>query len=154
MPRLCLTLARFCSAMWIGAALLFVATSIAEQTHHSFDGLTKDALALIRFPWFYGTGFTLLAGSLLATRFAGLPARPRNSAMLLLLAAVLLMAADHTFIYRPMRELLSSAAGGRGPAFERLHFWTEGLNAAGLLLAAAASVVLCAARAEPPPRRV
>ncbi|HEX6985960.1 MAG TPA: hypothetical protein VF170_11320 [Planctomycetaceae bacterium] len=148
MNRFSLTLARLCSAIWVGAALLFVATSVTEQVHPSFDPATKDTLALIRFPWYYGTGATLLAVAFVAANFSGLAAWPRRSAALLLFAAIVLMAADHAFVYRPLREVLTPPGGGRGPAFERLHVWSERLNAAGFLLSATAAAVLCTAREE------
>ncbi|MGC1275953.1 MAG: hypothetical protein WBC44_19785 [Planctomycetaceae bacterium] len=145
MNRVCLTLARLCSAIWIGAAFLFVVTSVTEQVHPAFDGATKDTLALIRFPWFYGTGFTLLAVAFLATCFTRLAARTRTTALLLLLGAIVLMSADHIFIYRPMRELLSSPDASRGATFDRLHAWSEQINVAGFLLSLTASITLCAA---------
>ena len=57
------------------------------------------------------------------------------------------MAGDYVVVYRPMRAALASAAD-RGPAFVRLHAWSERVNAAGFLLSIAAAATLCAARSE------
>src|SRR3712207_5349650 len=98
MSRVCLTLARLGSAMWVGAALLFVTTSVTEQLQPTFDPATKDTLALIRFPWYYGTGATLLAAAFLSTLFAGLRRGTRTAALLLLVAAGLLMSGDYASV--------------------------------------------------------
>ena len=87
MTRLCLAVARFCPAAWVGAAFLFVATSVTEQVQPSFAPATKDTLALVRFPWYYGVGFALLSATAVAVPFAGLPRGPRIAAALLVLAA-------------------------------------------------------------------
>lgn len=150
MKRTCLAIARLCSAMWVGAAFLFVVTSVTEQVQPSFDSETKDTLALIRFPWYYGTSFPLLLTAASAALLAGWRA-PKNtnpatvSGLLLYLAQGLLWI-DYTRVYRPMRDLLASPGTGRGPAFERLHSWSEWLNAAVFLLTAVAAATLCAAR--------
>jgi len=155
MTHPCLATARLCSAMWVGAAFLFVATSVTEQVQPSFSGDVKDRLALIRFPWFYGVGGTLLATAAGASLFASRRGRRVSVAACLLTGALTVMAADYAFVYRPMRELLVPA-GGRGPEFERLHRFSEWANGAGLALSAAAAVILSGVR-EPqlrdePPR--
>jgi hypothetical protein len=153
MHRICLIVARLCSAMWVGAGLLFVMTSVTEQMHASFDPATKDTLALIRFPWYYGTGATLIAAALITTRFATLPAGARLAVTLLLGGVLVVMCCDFWFVYRPMRDLLVPPGSGRGGAFERLHTWSEISNAAGFALSAAAAVMLCASRETPHPTR-
>ena len=149
MSRFCLTLARLCSAMWVGAGFLFVTTSVTEQVQPTFDATTKETLALIRFPWYYGTGFVLLTTGFLASRFTPLSSRPRTAAMLLLLSATFLLATDHTFVYRPLREKLAQPGPVSDVGFERLHSWSEWLNGASFLCTAVAAVILCATRERP-----
>ncbi len=43
-----------------GAAILFVITSVAEQTAPDFDSMIRDRLATIRFPYYYVYGFASL----------------------------------------------------------------------------------------------
>ena len=57
---------RFLLAAWVGAAVLFVITSVAEQTSEHFDSLIRDQLATIRFPLYYQFGFACLFGALIA----------------------------------------------------------------------------------------
>ena len=45
---------------WVGAAILFVVTSVREVQSTDFDSNTKDHLALLRFPAYYLFGFTLV----------------------------------------------------------------------------------------------
>jgi hypothetical protein len=148
MRQFCLALARFCSAFWIGAAFLFVTTSVTEQVQPSFDAATKDTLALIRFPWYYGTGMTLVAVAFFATRAAPISPKTQSAALLLLMAVFGLMCGDFVFVYRPMRAMLTPPGAGHGAEFTRLHHWSEGLNAAGFLLSTTAAAILCAARAD------
>ena len=153
--RICLAVARLASAMWVGAGFLFVATSVTEQVQPSFDAATKDTLALIRFPWYYGTGGTLLIVACAGAAWSRLAIRPRAAAVLLLLGAAVLLNADWAFVYRPMREALTPPGARRGAEFELLHTWSEWLNGAGFVLNAAAAVILCASRERtgpvPPP---
>ena len=144
MNRICLALARLASAMWVGAAVLFVVTSITEQIHPSIDVATKDTLALIRFPWYYGMGATLLAISAVASGCLARRDRWYAIAATLLAAALLLMAIDYVSIYMPLQEVMRSPETSRGDSFQRLHTWSEWINSAGLMLATAGAILLCA----------
>lgn len=146
--RTCLTLARLCSAMWIGAALLFVLTSITEQTQPAFNAATRDRLALIRFPWYYATGATLLILSAGGAGVVAIRCRMGRVATLCLVAALTVMAGDYLFVYGPLRESLTPPGSDRTATFERLHVWSERVNSAGFLLAATAAMLLCATRDE------
>lgn len=148
MRRVSLTVARLCSAMWVGAALLFVATSVTEQVQDSFTADTKDTLALIRFPWYYGAGFSLLSMSLLAACFSGMRRHTGTIVAALLASALCLMIADYAFVYRPMRDLLSQQGREHGGDFERLHHWSEFINSVGFLFSTGAAITLCASRGE------
>ncbi len=149
MHRFCLALARLAASLWVGAALLFVVTSVAEQVYPGFDIKTKNTLALIRFPWYYGAGFSLLAVAILATRFARPASRMKMTATAFLLAALGLMSVDYTFVYRPIRATLAEHGAERDAAFQQLHTWSEGLNSVGFLFAFSAAVMLCAATPVP-----
>src|SRR5688500_8946512 len=117
MTHLCLATARLCSAMWVGAALLFVATSVTEQIQPAFDIETKNSLALIRFPWYYGAGFPLLLTAAVAALAAGWR-RPKNTnaataSSILLYFAQGVLWIDFSLVYQPMRELLDAPGSGR-----------------------------------------
>jgi hypothetical protein len=149
MPRFCLAIARICSAMWIGAALLFVLTSVTEQLEPGFDAATRDRLALIRFPWYYGTGAVLLCSALVTALIAGRKRTLTKIATLLLFLAGCVMMADYAFVYRPLRARLSPPGAERTADFRTLHDWSERLNSAGLLLSATAVVLLHLSRGVP-----
>lgn len=136
--------------MWVGAALLFVATSVTEQVQPSFSGDIKDTLALIRFPWFYGFGALLLALAAASSFLASALGCRGLSAAVLLACALCIMGADYALVYRPMRALLVPVASGRGAEFERLHALSEWANGIGLVAATAAAMILCAARETRP----
>lgn len=143
MTSFLLIVARLCSAMWVGAALLFVLTSVTEQVQESFSTETKDTLALIRFPWYYGTGFCLVGVSFLATVLSSRGKTSGSVATALLAAVLVLMLVDYFFVYRPIRALLLEHQPVRSSAFESLHRWSEIINSVSFLLNLAAAVVLC-----------
>lgn len=145
MHGFCLTAARLCSAIWVGAALLFVFTSVTEQLEPAFDIAVRNRLAMIRFPWFYGTGAVLLIAATCATACLALRRRTALVAFVLLSAALAVMAGDYAFVYRPLRASLNPPGAARGAEFQRLHAWSERLNSLGFLLSAGAAATLCAA---------
>jgi len=149
MARFCLVIARICSAAWVGAALLFVITSVTEQMEPAFDAATRDRLALIRFPWYYGTGALLL----LVAFFAALVASHKRILIRLAAVAVFLamcvMAADYVLVFQPLKSRLSPPGAARTPEFRQLHAWSERLNAAGFLLSMSAVALLHASRDVP-----
>lgn len=149
MSRFCLAVARICSAMWVGAALLFVLTSVIEQMDPALDAATRDRLALIRFPWYYGTGALLVFVSLVAAMVASRGRLLTKVAAVLLFLAGCVMVADHTFVYRPLRARLSPPGAERTTEFQNLHGWSERLNSAGFLLSATAMVLLQVSRDVP-----
>jgi hypothetical protein len=51
---------RLAISFWVGGAILFVITSVAEQRYPPFDSLIRDQLATIRFPLYYIFGWGCL----------------------------------------------------------------------------------------------
>lgn len=153
MQSLCLTLARFCLSAWVGAAGLFVVTSIHEQRSPRLDSSTKDVLALLRFPDYYLFGFALVAtglGCALAAR--NHPALGRRRAWLavaLIAAALLVMLGDYLFVYRPLAASISPPGAPRTPRFETLHAVSEFINHAHVSLCLAAAILLSWTRKTP-----
>ncbi len=158
--RLGLAIARFSSAAWVGAAVLFVVTALREVSHPGFDSETKDALALLRFPAYYVFGFTLvilaLVGALVASfsRPSGRDSRSDDSlcregrrriclASGLLAVVLLLMAADFMAVYRPMVGLITPPGRAHGAEFRSYHRVSIWLNVGHVGLSAVAAVLLC-----------
>ncbi len=146
MSRFSLAIARICSAMWIGAALLFVLTSITEQLEPAFDTATRDRLALIRFPWYYATGGLLLFVSFFAAIIASRGRTLTKVAAVLLLLAGSVMIGDYTLVYRPLRATLAPPGVARSADFRSLHEWSERLNSAAFLLTAVSVLLLHTSR--------
>jgi len=141
------------TAGWVGAACLYVITSIHEQKSGALDAATKDTLALLRFPEYYACGFLLVGVSLIATILAqgcpSLPQRRRMIAVALLVAAISVLAADYFLVYRPLRELISPPGGAHAPEFATYHQLSESVNAVQLAMCLAASILLCISSAHP-----
>ena len=144
MRSVCLTIARVCSAAWIGAAVLFVVTSIREQTSPEFDLITRDQLALVRFPAYYACGF----GLVLATGFFGWlgligeTSFRRRTFLGLMLVATLMMAGDYFMVYQPLVEVITPPGQARTEAFETLHSRSKWVNQADVTLCLIAAFLL------------
>jgi hypothetical protein len=142
----CLLLARFCASAWIGAAALFVVNGVQEVTSPTFESVTKDQLALIRFPAYYGFGFVLVAGALVMTLGAGSKSLGsiRQVMIAILLAASLgLMTYDWLAVFSPMRKMLDPPGQARTEAFRTLHVRSMSLNTIHVGLAFFAAIALC-----------
>lgn len=143
MKSLCLLIARMCLFAWVGAAVLFVVTSVAEQ-RHDFDSLTRNALAALRFPYYYQFGFAFLGTgfvcSLLAWNHAAVGRIRLILSLLLMLGALCIMIGDYIVVYRPLLAMMSQET--KPADFTRLHELSKQLNAAGLGLALLAGLLI------------
>lgn len=139
---------RFLLAAWVGAAVLFVITSVAEQTSEHFDSLIRDQLATIRFPLYYQFGFACLFGALIAciVSIVTAPTTVRRKWVIVgLLTAISggLMVADFQWIYHPLMALISPAGQARTPEFQSLHNWSRYANQTHIAIALFAAIISC-----------
>jgi hypothetical protein len=141
-----LWLARWTVPAWVGAAVLFVIVGVREVTAGEFDSVIRDRLVLLRFPWFYACGFTLVALGWLGTAMAGghpqLARRGRWLALGLLTLALVGMTADYLAIYQPLERLVTPPGQPRTEQFATLHRWSTRVNGLNLLLCGVAAGVL------------
>lgn len=146
MQRICLTIARFTLSAWIGAAALFVVTSIAEQRSNAFGSDVKNTLAALRFPAYYAFGFTLVGLSLLAGAI-GVDRRSRYRGWLTIVGcltvALVLMVVDYVAIYSPLYAIVTDPSGVRDAKFLELHRWSEQINTVDVALCLIAALVAC-----------
>lgn len=146
MMRAGLFLARFCSSAWIGAATLFVVVGVLEVTRGGFDSATKDVLVGLRFPPFYVAGFALTglawAGACFADFHPHLPKRRRALAILCLLAVMLLMYIDYSWIYTPLAAMVTPPGQAKPSSFVSYHEASKYINLAGLVFALTAAIAL------------
>jgi hypothetical protein len=145
--RLGLAIARLATTAWVGAAALFVVTAVREVMHSGFDSATKDQLALLRFPAYYGFGFVLLALALAGTagawKAAGKSRLRIRLAGGLLGLALALMAADFVAIYRPMAEMITPPGRTHVAEFRPYHRASVWINVIDVGLCGVAAVLLC-----------
>jgi hypothetical protein len=146
MQRFFLVIARFALSAWIGAAALFVCTSISEQIAPAFDSGIKNSLAAIRFPWYYGFGFSLVAtgfvGSMIGIRRTEQRHRWAVTVTAITLA-LMLMVVDYVAIYTPLYEIVTSPTAVRDARFVELHRWSERINTIDVLLCTIAALAVC-----------
>jgi len=147
MKSLALCLARFCTAAWIGAAVLFVVVGVREVTSPHFTSEIKDHLAVIRFPAFYVCGAVLIGGAWLGTLAAAghpqLSRRRQRIAAVLLALALVEFGADYQWIYCPMEALITPAGKPRTEEFTKLHHWSTRVNLVNLIVCLVAAGALC-----------
>ncbi len=146
MQRLCLTIARFALSAWIGAAALFVVTSITEQRSTAFGSEVKNVLAALRFPAYYGFGFVLVGLGLVGGRM-GIDRRHNRRRWWVLVGclvlALLLMSIDYFAIYSPLFAIVTDPSGVRDARFLQLHRWSEQINTVDVTLCAIAAIAAC-----------
>ena len=146
LPSLFLTIARFATAAWIGAAVLFVITGVREVRWPDFDSTTRDMLVTIRFPAYYAAGFALLGvGFICAMISRRHPALGRRAvpAIVLLALALALFAFDFTVVYQPLANAVQPPGQTRPPWFERYHQYSMQVNSVVLLASLGAALLLC-----------
>ncbi len=137
-----LAMMRLALAAWVGAAVLFVLTSIAEQRFPGFSITIRDQLATIRFPFYYAMGTAACTVALAAGVLCRSLSWRVNLALILTVAAGLVYALDYWFIYRPLQALIIPPGQPRTDHFERLHEWSANINAFHLLLILTAAVLV------------
>lgn len=144
LPGFGLSLFRFVSCAWVGAAVLFVVTSVAEQTSPEFTTTIRDQLATIRFPLYYlfaawSYGF-MIFGTLLFLGFSGQANRRRAILMtVLMVGSTAVLVLDYFVIYRPLQELILPPGKPRTAEFDRLHTLSRYANQVHLLMVLAAA---------------
>ncbi len=103
---------RLALSFWVGGAVLFVITSVAEQRYSQFDSVIKDQLATIRFPLYYSFGWaclgiTLVCSALGMVLTTGCLRKRLLAAFLLTLLSTGVAVADYRWFISLYRNLLS-----------------------------------------------
>ena len=141
-----LTLLRFLLAAWVGAAVLYVITSVAEQVSPNFDSRTRDQLATIRFPIYYQFGACLYVGTAILAIIVWqcLPGLRRSTAVLaLIVVSGAIFTWDYFEIYLPLQDLIIPAGQVRTQEFVRLHTLSRNVNMLHLSLMLLSGLLIC-----------
>jgi len=140
-------IARFALSAWVGAAALFVLTSIREVTSSEITSSIRDALVTIRFPPYYVFGFSLVTISLLCLSFARRHETVRPRLMRFCLSALgfvlLLMLIDYFAIYRPLAAMVTPPGKPRTAGFTAFHHASMWINAADVGLSLVVALMIC-----------
>lgn len=142
----CVALLRFLLAAWVGAAVLYVITSVAEQISPDFDSRIRDQLATIRFPIYYKFGaFIYGATAVLAVAVWRLQPESHRHIIILGLIAVsgAIYAWDYFQIYVPLQELITPPGQVRTQEFVRLHTLSRNVNVIHLSMMLIAGLISC-----------
>ncbi len=135
-----LAIMRLALAAWLGAAVLFVVTSVVEQAFPEFDSTVRDQLATIRFPFYYATGTGCCTVALVCGVLCRSLGRRLTMALLLATLASIVFALDYWFVYRPLQELIIPSGQPRTDRFTQLHNLSRVVNSLHLLLVLTAAV--------------
>lgn len=139
---------RLAICCWVGGAILFVITSVAEQRYPQFDSLIRDQLATIRFPLYYIYGWGCLGITLIASLIAGMLntgcLRKRLIACFCLtLLSTAIAVADYKWVYQPLQVLITPPGLARTQQFITLHEQSRLINEVHLTIALIAAIIIC-----------
>ena len=147
MKLFALAVSRVCISAWVGAASLFVVTSVREVTAPQFDSATRSVLATLRFPAYYAFAFGLvgmaLVTALIAPSYVSGRKRRMHLYQALLVLALAAIAADYAFIYPSLAQMTSLAEAARPANFQDYHSASVYVNGAQLACCLLASFVVC-----------
>ncbi len=136
-----LTISRYALAAWVGAAVLFVLTSVAEVRSPELDSATKSTLALLRFPYYYAVGFTLVPVAMICEVLGCSIRYSRHQRLIISLVCLtlLLMLIDYFLIYQPLAEM--TRQNSRPPNFIAYHHYSRWINTLHVSIATITSLV-------------
>jgi len=151
MKSICLLLSRFFLSAWVGAAALFVTTSVREVTSgisQLRDSTIRNALVQVRFPSYYLFGFSLVGAafvcSLLAWKHTTIISKLRLSVSILLMFAALgVMSYDYFQVYLPLEKMVTPAEKAKPAEFVETHEQSKMLNYVDVSLCFVAAILLC-----------
>ncbi len=148
LSAICSLLVRLALGCWIGGAVLFVITSVAEQTSPLFDSRTRDQLATIRFPFYYLYCWICLGTALAAAILGSLCSSPclrrrMTAAAGLTLISLGIAIADYHWVYKPLQALIIPPGEVRSQEFLTLHNRSRHTNELHLTIALVAAVIIC-----------
>ena len=139
---------RLAISFWVGGAILFVITSVAEQRHPQFDSLIRDQLAIIRFPLYYIFGWVCLGTTLIASVIAamlnkGCLRKRLLACCCLALISTAIAVVDYKWVYQPLQVLITPPGQARTQQFITLHEQSRLINEVHLTIALIAAIVIC-----------
>lgn len=143
---LSILLTRMALSFWVGSAILFVITSVAEQVHPSFDSMIRDQLATIRFPHYYRFGGICLGVALAGSLFAGLRCSGRTRKPMLIVfgltfVSTAIVVFDYMMVYEPLQTLITPPGKVRTEQFQTLHDRSRIVNEVHLTIALVACLL-------------
>lgn len=147
MSHLCVMAARLAISFWVGGAILFVITSVAEQRHPQFDSLIRDQLATIRFPLYYIFGWGCLGTTLVASLMAammnkGCLRKRMLACFCLTLVSTAIAVVDYKWVYQPLQTLITPPGQARTQQFITLHDQSRLINEVHLTIALIAAIII------------
>ncbi len=141
-----LIILRLTISAWVGAAILFVITSVAEQTAEPFDSLIRDQLATIRFPHYYRYGFyslgiTIGVGAMCFGLTSGCQRKRILATLVFTIASAAVAVYDYQNVYLPLQAAITPPGQARTQQFQDLHRQSTQINIIHLSLALIAAAV-------------
>lgn len=144
----CVMATRLAISFWVGGAILFVITSVAEQRHPQFDSTIRDQLATVRFPLYYVFGWgclgtTLITAAIAATLNNGCLRKRLLACFCLTLLSTAIAVADYKWVYQPLQVLITPPGQARTQQFMALHDQSRIINEVHLTIALIAAIIIC-----------
>lgn len=145
MRHLCLMLSRLTTAAWVGAACLFIVTTLQDVHSPELSSVDKAEIVVRKFPIYYRFGFGLLIPALLLA-VAGQPLFSGKRRWLiggLVFFPLLLLGADYVWIYEPLETMTAAVDRARPAEFIDYHSASKWINTVQVTSAVVATVAVC-----------
>ena len=151
LQKLGLVVSRFALPFWVGASVLFLVNAVGLTAGFK-DVKIRDEMALIRFPALLICGFSSVGAAFLGLLLAGAQptvggAKRRKTAVTLTFLALLLMAWDYVYVYKPLEALITPPGKTRTEEFKaqfrKLHGQSMMLNLVHVGLCGLAGLIWC-----------
>lgn len=143
--KLCLATSRFAISAWVGAACIFIATTLRDVHSTTMDSVAKAELAVQRFPVYYNFAFALL-GAAFVLGICGLikaTAQRKAVTIQLLLLPLVLTVIDYLWVYRPLESMTVSVHEARPAQFVTFHTASKWINIVQVSASVAAAIAVC-----------
>ncbi|MCA9050660.1 MAG: hypothetical protein KDA89_18105 [Planctomycetaceae bacterium] len=136
---------RFAISAWVGAACLFIATTLQDVHSTTLDSVAKAELAVQRFPVYYNFAFVLL-GIAFVLGCCGLitaSTTRKGVTLQLLLLPLVLTAIDYVWIYQPLDAMTVNVQQARPAQFVTFHSASKWINIVQVSASVIAAIAVC-----------
>ncbi len=143
--NLCLAASRFAISAWVGAACIFIATTLQDVHSTTMDSVAKAELAVQRFPVYYNFAVGLMGAAFLLGICGLTKATTQRKAITiqLLLLPLVLTVIDYIWVYQPLEAMTVNVQEARPAQFITFHTASKWINIVQVSASVIAAIAVC-----------